>query len=437
MSSVSKIQLKTSSILNVPLQNYSEEFTFVVNGKEFKTTRLVSELISPEVCKIHFNDPTIDRFCIETVEEGDFSHILNLANFNEVEISAKETDFLTEVLEILGNESIEVLEGNFNPKITVDNILHLMKNHEKHSRINSKNFMEKVEFISTHFFEICEKLRRELKSLSVDTLYEILNHPKLQLNTEDQLVQFVNELCSENPTFSVLYETVHFVNVSSHMMKEFLSNYDEENMTRVTWKKLCDRLESEIEKKEQFYEERYKIEGKNGQTFKVTNENTFSGIFSYLKNNSSNKIDDIVNITVSSSNNEGYEQFYPINMLLYNKKNKFFATKSIENSWVCFDFKEHRVIPTDYTLRSYNYGQNSCHPKSWVIEGSNDNISWEILDEQTNCPYLNGCNLSHTFKIKNENSKEFKFIRMRSTGKNWAGDYYFTLESFEIYGTLI
>ena len=82
------------------------------------------------------------------------------------------------------------------------------------------------------------------------------------------------------------------------MMKEFLSNYDEENMTRVTWKKLCDRLESGIEKKEQFYEERYKIKGKNGQTFKVTNENTFSGIFSYLKNNSSNKIDDIVNITV-------------------------------------------------------------------------------------------------------------------------------------------
>lgn len=114
MSCVGHIQLKTSSILRVPLQNYSEEFTFVVNGQEYKTSRIISDLLSPTVCKIHLNDPAIDQFCIETQKEGDFSHVLNLINFKEIEISANESDFFSEVREILGNDSIEFIERNNN-----------------------------------------------------------------------------------------------------------------------------------------------------------------------------------------------------------------------------------------------------------------------------------------------------------------------------------
>ena len=153
MSYINKIQLKTSSILSVPLQNFTEEFTFVVNGKEFKTSQIIADLLSPIVCKIHLNDPTFDQFNIETVEEGDFSHILNLTNFKECDISAKETDFFSEVFAILGNESIEFFEGNL--EITIDNVLPQIKNHEKTTK--KKSFMKEVEFISSHFFEICEK----------------------------------------------------------------------------------------------------------------------------------------------------------------------------------------------------------------------------------------------------------------------------------------
>ena len=56
MSNINKIQLKPSSILNVHLQKYPKDFTFIVNGKEFQTSRIISDLLSPKICKNHFND---------------------------------------------------------------------------------------------------------------------------------------------------------------------------------------------------------------------------------------------------------------------------------------------------------------------------------------------------------------------------------------------
>ena len=72
-SFINRLQLKTSSILNVPLQSYFDDFSFIVNGKEYKTSRLISDLLSPKICEIHANDPTFDIFTIKTQQKGDFS----------------------------------------------------------------------------------------------------------------------------------------------------------------------------------------------------------------------------------------------------------------------------------------------------------------------------------------------------------------------------
>ena len=49
-------QLKTSSIEEVPLQSYNKEFTFIVNGEEFYTSKVESDLLSAKINKIHLND---------------------------------------------------------------------------------------------------------------------------------------------------------------------------------------------------------------------------------------------------------------------------------------------------------------------------------------------------------------------------------------------
>lgn len=440
MANTSKIELKTSCILDVPLTNYTNDFTFIVNGQEFKTSFICSELLSPLICQHRKDDPTFDTFVINTQQRGNFSHILNLTQFQQEELSDEELPFFSEVINLLGTESIKFSENDLPTEISKDNVFSLLKTHIKSPKLFKEELNREIEFISSHFFEFCSSNKEDLKNLNINVLYEILSSPNLRLNDEDDLLELLNEFCREDRKFSILYETVYFANVSTMNMKEFLSIFSIEDLNVGVWNRLCSRLESEIKREEQSATKRYNTTCKSDEStkkFTFDNDNGLSGIINFLRKNSSNTIDNILNITASSVNNGPDERYLPQTAFLYDEKNKHFVSKDEPNSWLCIDFKERRVIPTHYTIGSACCSPNWHHPKSWVIEGSTDKKSWEKLDEQFNCPYLNGRNLSHTFNIQNSTSKSFQFIRIKSTGPDWANTNYLIIESFEIYGTLI
>lgn len=115
------------------------------------------------------------------------------------------------------------------------------------------------------------------------------------------------------------------------------------------------------------------------------------------------------------------------------RKRNFFASENKPNSWVVLDFKEHRIIPTNYTIGSTN---NSYHPINWTVEGSTDNVNWEIIDMQENCQSMNGNNVVQTFDIKKKNNAKFQYLRIRQTGPSSCNNNFFRFNSFEIFGTL-
>ena len=92
MDNKSYLKLSESSIRKVPLCTY-DEFIFIVNGKEFKTSRIISDLLSPKICKLHLCDPTISQYSISTKYQGDFSLILNLTSFEKQEYSVDDFFF--------------------------------------------------------------------------------------------------------------------------------------------------------------------------------------------------------------------------------------------------------------------------------------------------------------------------------------------------------
>ena len=156
MSKLSQLQLKYSNIKRVPFQTYDQDFTFIVNGEEFKTSRLVSDLLSPNICKMHLSDPTIDRFTINIQEKGDFSHILQLVNFRSNKISDDEICFYTEVLDILKNCSI-IIEDNKIVELTKDNIISELRKHEIHSKYYSKKYQKfgiELKYLNKNFIKI-------------------------------------------------------------------------------------------------------------------------------------------------------------------------------------------------------------------------------------------------------------------------------------------
>ena len=114
---------------------------------------------------------------------------------------------------------------------------------------------------------------------------------------------------------------------------------------------------------------------------------------------------------------------------------KFFASCDKPGSWICYDFKDMRVKPSSYTIKTYPYGAGCAHLKSWVLEGSTDGKSWEVLDSR-NTHDLNYQNASTTCEITAAYHQGFRLIRLRQKGQNHLGTDTLIVAAFELFGTL-
>ena len=56
--------LDSKCVKNLPLDKYEKDFTFIVNGRRYQTSRIVADLMSPQIRKFHYVDPSIDEFVI-------------------------------------------------------------------------------------------------------------------------------------------------------------------------------------------------------------------------------------------------------------------------------------------------------------------------------------------------------------------------------------
>ena len=115
-------------IKNVSLQAYTQDFSFIVNGEEFKTSFLLAELISRLICYIHTSDPTINRFIIRTEHRGNFLQIIELSNFREVNVTDNNSAFFSEVVRILYIHPIHLNGIRDEDETSVYSIVQLIKN---------------------------------------------------------------------------------------------------------------------------------------------------------------------------------------------------------------------------------------------------------------------------------------------------------------------
>lgn len=431
MNGESQIQLGTTSILNVPLQIYDNDFTFIVNGEEFKTSRIISDILSPKISAQHQNDPTIKKFTIKTKSQGHFSYILQLANFNKISLPHSEITFFSEVIEILGNKSIIISNIDDHLNLTEENVISQLTEHELFGILSTSQIDAEIEFISSHFSNLYKSKLDKLESLKLNQLDRIISSPNLLLEDEDQLLNFINKIYEKyGEQSSYLYGNVLFSNCSESSISHFIDIFDYNDMTCEVWRSITYRLKKSIEKEE--IEKRYI---KKAKSFSPLNESSFGdGILNFFRKVTNDKIGEKVEIKASSFESGRH----PSNVVIFEETEEDFATNDDAlNHWISFEFKENSVAPTAYKIMSFDSDKNMAHLKSWVIEGSNDNKNWEIIDSQNDCDYLNGSCLTHLFNISDNNSKEFRIIRLRQTGKNWFNNYYLTLNSFELYGKLI
>lgn len=120
-------------------------------------------------------------------------------------------------------------------------------------------------------------------------------------------------------------------------------------------------------------------------------------------------------------------------------KNYYQSTFNDIDAWICYDFKELKVRPTHYSIRSrYDANDVNGSPCNWCIEGSNNNKEWTILDTRKEDTSLKYANASNVFEIQRKLGKDefYRYLRMRKTGVDSAGNNYFTISALEYFGVL-
>lgn len=313
MSTKSKIHLDTSSILNVPLYSY-DEFIFLVNGEEFKTSRIISDLLSPKICQMHLSDPTYNTFSFNTCHIGNFSFILDLLNFKQIDIPDSDLQFIMEVIEILENESIKIVDSEKSVLLTFDNVFQLIKDHLHFPKFFSKRILDEIDFISSHLFELPTEKEDELISLDQIIIEKILRNQLLKIESEDHLISLINRMYMKDQSNSILYEFVNFRCVSEAKIDEFIEIFNYNDLTKEVWDSFSKI--SKKERKEEKESDQYKQIKKE---FLYEKKHEFKGIINFLKEKSNSDIDKFLTITSTKIEDDDH---FPKHVLI-SKKEKF------------------------------------------------------------------------------------------------------------------
>jgi len=104
------------------------------------------------------------------------------------------------------------------------------------------------------------------------------------------------------------------------------------------------------------------------------------------------------------------------------------------NNWICYDFKERKVVPTHYSLRSH-LGCKGAHMMNWIVEQSADGQNWTEIDRKENCTGLFRKGFPLTCPVSG--GVDCRFIRLVNVGKNSAGSDCMSISGWEIFGLLI
>jgi hypothetical protein len=105
------------------------------------------------------------------------------------------------------------------------------------------------------------------------------------------------------------------------------------------------------------------------------------------------------------------------------------------NNWICYNFKQRRIVPSHYAIRTYWGDPGGGHLKTWLVEMSADGKNWREVAREEDNEQLNGGYFTGTFAVAG--GEECCFIRLVNIGRNHYGDDQLAISAWEIFGTLV
>ncbi|KAK8854361.1 hypothetical protein M9Y10_016921 [Tritrichomonas musculus] len=450
--------LSFGNMKGIPFHKYEKNFTFIVNNKQYETSRFIADILSPIVRQYHYTDESINSITIECFEQevtggqtssgGNdyFSEFLKLTDFDSKTINETQRKYYIEYFIQLGNidEYIRLQQETVGDDENADNIIDRLNNlfdrikHQKNLKMTEDAKMmanlqinKMIKFASSHFSEISKE---KIKKLPKEMIERLMDEETLRIDEEDSLLNFIIELYEENDEYSHLFEFVKFENLSQEGLKKFIEIFNIEQINSSIWKSICHRLlpSKQMTTKD---EERYINQFNEIHEFEHQANNEFHGIMRYLSDETQGNIHDNGTIEISSNSilncNENY---HPKNVVDYSKNNWYGSNSTVKDATVLFDFKDSVIQLKSYSIESSRNGQNGYHLRSWVVEVSNDKSNWKVVDSHENDSAFQNSSIA-TF-ITKDDEEFYRYIRFRQTDKSWANSYDFVFYFVEFYGSL-
>ena len=422
---VNTTQMGLRRLAHLPLP---KDFCFDVNGEEYHCSKYVAAFISQRVAKILEMDHTYDRYRINVPDKNKmFKVILQIVEGVPLERDpvGEDLDTLMKLAKEIGNDEVKVLLTDFKYSkgdITPETVVERAGAKQK----EGLGIEDEIEYIACHFADVAEAHDTKLlTSLGLDVMAEILDHKKLVLRSEDQLLKLI---LAGGPEFRPLLEFVEFQYLSTEAIAEFTSNFDMSCLTGGMWMSICRRMALEVKPESS---SRFEYVPPKYTEFKYEKA-PFKGIMAHLREKCKrNPVHEgLVAVRCSTSVTNGSLE----NLFDYDWSG-FVATSNTSNSWYCIDMMKYQVALTAYTLKS-RQGESNNDPVNWVVEGSTDNLNWTVVDtRQTDV--MKGSNAVHTFELKIDGEPTpYRYIRFRQPAHNSGGNDFFNIANIELFGRL-
>ena len=434
------IILTSFGLKNINMNKFfdEEDFILIFGDQEFRMNSIFAEFISPVISRLHKSDPTIQSFKFddlfldkakyfakfsESILSKDTTTLFKqISSGYSIEIDDNQAFKLRFLSVILGNEELfKKINELFPPDFSVQNVstyLEFVQSCYYYSQFSPDfDFSGVIDFISSNFYSIDPetflKIPRYIQ-------YLIISNPNLQIKTEDSLLDIVLKII-ESTTFSehadqddqidnsLFLENIEFALLSENKLREFLSNFDFNQITNSLWRKFYECFFIHFEWKAD------RIEGRrsNQKTYQYVQNitNPFEGIFYHFQEKFGGNVDikEICKITSSTV----FEEYIPSNVTEFDSNHLIFSSLNVKNSWLKFNFIGRKIQPTFYSIKTCKSvkGKKGDNLKSWVIEGSNNDRDWVVLDERNNNSTLNSDLIVNIFKIQNlQNSMNISSI---------------------------
>ena len=429
----SSLLLTCAGFSHVDWRNAGTDFEFVCgNHGAVRVHPVLAELLSPKVARIRRGDAgaaqyvfrddspcVFDAFAalVERLQRGQRLHVdkSNFEGLVRVSCELESEEIFSSMLGMVDLGALDVEEA----------LKMLMTK-------GVAQCDELVKAVAEKFHELSEE---SLAAIDLETATALLSHPSLRVRDEDSLYEFVRRRAQDDTAFVCLFEFLYFEYLSEDRIKEFASFAREVvlgHLNAVMWDRICKRLVQSVPLKGN--PRQVEPEKKIGEEFVYDASRPLDGIIAHLTRECGGNVHEKGVVGVSSINfhSSGYEPKNVVDL----GTNKYFCSKNEPGSWLCYDFKERRVAPTSYSITSVPGGPASAHPKSWVFEASNDGISWEVIDRRDSNMDLNASKVTCNFSINPKADNNFRFIRIRQTGKNHQDNDLFAFASLELFGKL-